>query len=124
MSHSVLVIGSGGREHAICWKLNQSPQVAQIFALPGSFGISQLSKCQNLGADVLDAKDFEVSAAPPMEAVVATTVPVLHLTFVLGLKLHSDCRQEETETLPTALRMLQLRCKIFNIFIIICKAVF
>lgn len=58
MSHRVLVIGSGGREHAICWKLNQSTQVSQIYALPGSIGISQLSKCQNLCADVLDAKDF------------------------------------------------------------------
>lgn len=64
MSHSVLVIGSGGREHAICWKLTQSPKVAQIYALPGSFGIAQLgSKCQNVGADALDPKDFEVSAA-------------------------------------------------------------
>ncbi|KAH8263234.1 hypothetical protein KR044_006258 [Drosophila immigrans] len=62
MSHRVLVIGGGGREHAICWKLNQSPQVAEIYALPGSFGISQLSKCQNVGADVLDAKDFEAIA--------------------------------------------------------------
>ncbi|XP_060650523.1 trifunctional purine biosynthetic protein adenosine-3 [Drosophila nasuta] len=62
MSHRVLVIGGGGREHAICWKLNQSPQVAQIYALPGSFGIAQLTKCQNVAADVLDAKDFEAIA--------------------------------------------------------------
>lgn len=63
MSNRVLVIGSGGREHAICWKLEQSPLVSQIYALPGSFGIEQLgAKCQNLGADALDAKDFEVSA--------------------------------------------------------------
>jgi len=70
MSHRVLVIGSGGREHAICWKLNQSAQIAQIYALPGSIGISQLSKCENLCADVLDAKDFGVSPALPMKAVV------------------------------------------------------
>ncbi|EDW12043.1 trifunctional purine biosynthetic protein adenosine-3 [Drosophila mojavensis] len=63
MSNRVLVIGSGGREHAICWKLEQSPLVSQIYALPGSFGIEQLgAKCQNLGADALDAKDFEAIA--------------------------------------------------------------
>lgn len=60
MSHRVLVIGSGGREHAICWKLSQSPKVSQIFALPGSYGIQQVAKCQNLEAKTLDPKDFEV----------------------------------------------------------------
>lgn len=55
----LLVIGSGGREHAICWKLSQSAQVAKIFALPGSFGIEQLEKCKNLKG--VDAKNFEVS---------------------------------------------------------------
>nr|XP_043068473.1 trifunctional purine biosynthetic protein adenosine-3 [Drosophila bipectinata] len=62
MSHRVLVIGSGGREHAICWKLSQSPKVAQIFALPGSYGIQQVAKCQNLDAKTLDPKDFEAIA--------------------------------------------------------------
>ncbi|EDV99019.1 trifunctional purine biosynthetic protein adenosine-3 [Drosophila grimshawi] len=63
MTHRVLVIGSGGREHAICWKLTESAVVSQIYALPGSFGIAQLgSKCQNLDADALNAKDFEAIA--------------------------------------------------------------
>ncbi|XP_075149469.1 trifunctional purine biosynthetic protein adenosine-3 Gart [Haematobia irritans] len=56
----VLVIGSGGREHAICWKLSQSPLVSKIFALPGSFGIDSLDICQNL--DGVDAKDFKAIA--------------------------------------------------------------
>lgn len=54
----LLVVGSGGREHAICWKLSQSEQVAKIYALPGSHGIAQVSKCSNL-SDV-NAKDFQV----------------------------------------------------------------
>ncbi|KAH8273588.1 hypothetical protein KR018_002667 [Drosophila ironensis] len=62
MSHRVLVIGSGGREHAICWKLAQSPKVEQIFALPGSHGIQEIEKCQNLEAKALDPKDFEAIA--------------------------------------------------------------
>uniref|UniRef100_A0A1A9VZQ0 SUZ domain-containing protein n=1 Tax=Glossina brevipalpis TaxID=37001 RepID=A0A1A9VZQ0_9MUSC len=55
----VLVIGNGGREHAICWKLAQSTQVTKIFALPGNPGIAQEKKCENLlGVNV---KDFNVS---------------------------------------------------------------
>ncbi|XP_017014704.2 trifunctional purine biosynthetic protein adenosine-3 [Drosophila takahashii] len=62
MSHRVLIIGSGGREHAICWKLSQSPKVSKIYALPGSHGIQQVAKCQNLEAQTLDPKDFEAIA--------------------------------------------------------------
>lgn len=54
----VLVIGSGGREHAICWKLSQSSQIGKVFALPGSNGIAQVTKCENV-TNVND-KDFQV----------------------------------------------------------------
>lgn len=41
----VLVIGSGGREHTIIWKLSQSPKVDKIYAAPGNGGISELAEC-------------------------------------------------------------------------------
>lgn len=44
MAKNLLVIGSGGREHAICWKLSQSSKVGRIFALPGSVGIAKEPK--------------------------------------------------------------------------------
>lgn len=56
---NVLVIGSGGREHAICWKLAQSPNVGKLFALPGSIGIEKLDKT-SLVSDV-NVNDFDVS---------------------------------------------------------------
>ena len=41
----VLVVGKGGREHAIAWKLAQSPGVSTVFAAPGSPGIAEVAKC-------------------------------------------------------------------------------
>ena len=50
---NILVIGSGGREHALCWKLKQSPHTSQLFCAPGNAGISEIATC--LPADVYDA---------------------------------------------------------------------
>jgi len=46
----VLVIGSGGREHALVWKLRQSPRVSKVYCAPGNGGIAQEAEC--LAADV------------------------------------------------------------------------
>lgn len=47
----VLVIGSGGREHAIVWKIAQSKQVGKIFCAPGNGGISELAECVDIAVD-------------------------------------------------------------------------
>lgn len=54
----VLVIGSGGREHAICWKLLENKNISTIFALPGSSAIKQLKNVQIVNE--LNIKDFKV----------------------------------------------------------------
>jgi phosphoribosylamine--glycine ligase len=46
----VLVIGSGGREHSLVWKLDQSPRVKKIYCAPGNAGISKLAECVSAGA--------------------------------------------------------------------------
>lgn len=41
----ILVVGSGGREHALCWKLAQSPKTTALYAAPGNPGIAQVATC-------------------------------------------------------------------------------
>ncbi len=50
----VLVVGSGGREHAICASIAKSPKVDKIFCAPGNAGIAQLAECVNIGAMEFD----------------------------------------------------------------------
>jgi phosphoribosylamine--glycine ligase len=49
----VLVIGSGGREHALVWKLAQSPRITQLFCAPGNAGIESLAACVPLAVEDL-----------------------------------------------------------------------
>jgi len=51
----VLIVGGGGREHAIAWKLKQSPRISQLFCAPGNAGIAELAACVPIKATDLDA---------------------------------------------------------------------
>ena len=53
----VLLVGSGGREHALAWKLSSSPLVSKLFAAPGNPGIAQYAQCVALG--VMDFAGIE-----------------------------------------------------------------
>lgn len=58
---NILVIGSGGREHALVWKIAQSPRVKKIYCAPGNAGIDTLARCVPIAADqVEDLKAFAV----------------------------------------------------------------
>ena len=61
----VLIIGSGGREHAIAWKVAKSPKVEKIYCAPGNGGIGQVAECVSIGAMEFDklaafAKEKEI----------------------------------------------------------------
>ena len=57
----VLVIGSGGREHALVWKINQSPKVEKIYCAPGNAGIKKIAECVDIQAtDIKGLLDFAV----------------------------------------------------------------
>jgi len=50
----ILVVGGGGREHALCWKLAQSPLVSKLLCAPGNPGIAELAECFPIGTGAVD----------------------------------------------------------------------
>jgi len=50
----ILIIGSGGREHVLTWKIKQSPQVKELFCAPGNGGICEIAKCVDIQSDDIE----------------------------------------------------------------------
>ena len=66
----ILIVGSGGREHTLAWKISQSPKVKQIFCAPGNAGISKFAECIAIPADDLE----NLAAFAQKEAIDLTVV--------------------------------------------------
>jgi len=60
---NVLIIGSGGREHALAWKVAQDPRVAKVYVAPGNAGTTTEAKCENVAIDVLAIEQLADFAA-------------------------------------------------------------
>ena len=76
----VLVVGGGGREHALCWALGASPLVTEVLCAPGNAGIAQVARCLPVKADDLDGLVALAQAEHVGLVVVGPEVPL-----VLGL---------------------------------------
>lgn len=87
----VLVIGSGGREHALVWKLAQSPRVGKIFCAPGNAGIRRLAQCINIEAtDLARLADFAEKEGIGLTVVgpeVPLTMGIVDLFRARGLRV-------------------------------------
>ena len=51
----VLVVGSGGREHALCWAIQNSPLCDKLYCAPGNAGIADVAECVPIAAEDVDA---------------------------------------------------------------------
>ena len=87
----ILVVGSGGREHAICWKIAQSKKVEKIYCAPGNAGIAEYAECVNIGAmeleklaDFAEEKQIDLTVIGMDDPLVAGVVDVFEAR---GLKV-------------------------------------
>ncbi len=69
----ILVVGSGGREHALAWKLAQSPKVQKVFVAPGNGGTATAA-AKNMGIENLPITDLHALATFAQEEKIHLTV--------------------------------------------------
>ncbi|MBE6733923.1 MAG: phosphoribosylamine--glycine ligase [Ruminococcaceae bacterium] len=81
----IMVVGGGGREHAIIKKLSESPRVTEIFALPGNGAIASLATCVNIGAKDIEGivkfakeNNIQFAVVAPDDPLVLGAVDALH----------------------------------------------
>ena len=76
----VLIVGSGGREHAIAWSVAKSPKVDKIYCAPGNAGIAEYAECVDIGA-----MEFEKLAAFAREKEIDLTIVGMDDPLVGGI---------------------------------------
>ena len=93
---NILVVGSGGREHVLAWKLQQSPRVKQVFCAPGNGGMADVATCCPVAADDIDGlvklakeKNIDLTVVGPEAPLVAGIVDTFQLN---GLKVFGPSR--------------------------------
>jgi phosphoribosylamine--glycine ligase len=86
----VLVVGGGGREHALCWGLARSPQVEQLHAAPGNAGIASIATCHAVAADDVAG---QVALAEQLEADLVVIGPEAPLVAGLADELRARGRR-------------------------------
>ena len=80
----ILVVGGGGREHAIITKIKQNKSVSKIYALPGNGGIARDAECVNIGAKDIDAI---VNFAVENKIDYAIVAPMIRWYSVVSMRL-------------------------------------
>jgi phosphoribosylamine--glycine ligase len=73
----ILVVGSGGREHALAWKIRQSPLVEEVVCAPGNPGMASLARCEAVPAEDIDALARLASAMDADLTVVGPETPMV-----------------------------------------------
>jgi len=93
----VLVVGGGGREHAIVWKISQSPKVKKIFCAPGNAGIEKLAHCVpidpldlNSLLDLVKREEIDLTVVGPEAPLVEGIVDIFERE---GFKIFGPLRE-------------------------------
>lgn len=82
---NILIVGSGGREHALAWRLSQSPLTSLVFIAPGNGGTDSSSKCKNVA---IAASDFAKLVDFARSHDVHLVVPGPEQPLVSGIETH------------------------------------
>src|SRR5512139_3301497 len=92
----VLIIGSGGREHALAWKVAQDPGVTAVLAAPGSAGIAECAECVPVAVDDIEGLASVASERGADLTIVGPEVPlaagVVDLFEARGLRIFGPNR--------------------------------
>jgi phosphoribosylamine--glycine ligase len=77
----VLVVGNGGREHALAWKIRQSPLVSELYCAPGNAGVAEIADCVPIDAsNIVEVADF----AQTIKADLTVVGPELPMVLGIG----------------------------------------
>ena len=95
----VLVVGNGGREHALAWKIRQSPLVKELYCAPGNAGVGEIADCVPIDASsIVEVADF----AQTIKADLTVVGPELPMVLGIGdefVRLYVGNRRGEEERL-------------------------
>ena len=112
----VLVVGGGGREHALVWKIKQSPKVKEIFCAPGNAGTSEIAENIPIAVDDIEGllkfalnKEIGLTVVGPEQPLVMGIVDQFELTagtyvtIVIDANLSTDTVEFEIVIISTIL---------------------
>lgn len=98
----VLVVGGGGREHAICWKLAQSPEIEKLYCAPGNAGITKVAECVDISAEDIEGicafakeKQIDLAVIGPEVPLSMGIVDALEAVGVKAFGPNKKCAQLE-----------------------------
>jgi phosphoribosylamine--glycine ligase len=124
----ILVIGSGGREHALVWKIAQSKKVKKIYCAPGNAGIAESAECVPLKADdILGLLDFakkeeiDLTVVGPEVSLVAGIVDDFEKE---GLKIFGPSREAaQLEASKMFAKLMMKKCGVPTADFVVCRSV-
>ena len=77
----ILIVGNGGREHALAWKIRQSPLVTEVYCAPGNAGIAEIADCVPIdSSSIVEVADF----AQTIKADLTVVGPELPMVLGIG----------------------------------------